>query len=117
MWDKAPTQIYWFTNRRGRGHGDPAANAVRGWVSDQEPVGGDVTQVVKYVPEPVWLPISTAPRDGRVVLLRNAMGHAVSGWYSERAGGFLPEVLLDDAEHADAWRFTHWMPRLGDAKC
>lgn len=111
MWDKAPTQIYWFTNRRGRGHGDPAANAVRGWVSDQEPVAGDVTQVVKYVPEPVWLPISTAPRDGRVVLLRNCTGHVVSGRYFQALRNFDSEIL------SSIVTFTHWMPLPEDAKC
>lgn len=117
MWEKAPKQIYWFTTSRGREHGDPAGNAVHGWVSDKEPASADVTQVAKYVPEPMWLPISTAPRDGRFMQLRNKLGHSLSGYYSEVIGMLIPEVLIDDQEDFSAFEFTHWMPMPEEPKC
>ncbi len=60
-----------------------------------------------------WMPIETAPKDGRVILLRDDDAHEIimmSDWWHSYANG---DGHWEYAEAMDDFNPTHWMPLPG----
>lgn len=74
------------------------------------------------LPEPMWLPIESAPRDGTHVLIAFGQDHVSSGAYVANDDDPFPWKFLDQQAQGfpifngardDKYGPTHWMPLPG----
>ena len=76
--------------------------------------GADVEGAERFVREPQWQPIETAPKDGTYLLIGSKSFVSCGLWESSDSGGWWRDAVESAPYQISEVKPTHWMP-LPDA--
>jgi hypothetical protein len=111
-----PKKLHWYTLAKGDEYRNPSANSCGPFMTWADLPERGVTQSVTYVPEPQWLPIETAPRDGTRIDIFTVHGDRIPDCYYDKEDDlwrWKNDYHMPRAEE----EVTHWMPLPEAPKC